>query len=262
MSQPCAARATILASGSAGNAMLLESGPHRLLVDAGLSAEALERALARVGVEAAALEAIVLTHEHDDHARGAGPLARAAGLRVYANAGTAAGAAGALSGVEVTTFELEQPFAIGPFTATAFPVPHDAAQPVGFRVEVAGRRIAIATDLGSAGRQMDPYLADADLVVLESNYDLGLLHVSAYPWFLKNRILSGRGHLSNDDAARALARTAGRSRTICLVHLSEANNLAALARDTVRAALAAVGRGADAIRAVPPNGWTDPIEVG
>lgn len=255
-------RATILASGSAGNAMLLEAGSHRLLVDAGLSADALERGLARVGVAAETLAAIVLTHEHDDHARGAGPLARAARLRVYANAGTAAAAAGALAGVEVTMFEMGTPFALGPCTATAFPVPHDAAQPVGFRIEFAGRRITVATDLGSANTQMDPYLADADLVVLESNYDLGLLHVSAYPWFLKNRILSARGHLSNDDAARALARTAGRPRMICLVHLSEINNLAALARDTARAALAAVGRGADVVRAVPPNGWSDPIEVG
>jgi phosphoribosyl 1,2-cyclic phosphodiesterase len=255
-------RVTILASGSAGNAMLLEAGSYRLLVDAGLSADALERCLARVGVGADTLAAIVLTHEHDDHARGAGPLARAARLRVYANAGTAAAAAAALAGVEVARFETEIPFTIGPFTATAFPVPHDAAQPVGFRVEIEGRRITVATDLGSAVARIDPYLVDADLVVLESNYDLGLLHVSAYPWFLKNRILSGRGHLSNDDAARALARTAKRPRTICLVHLSEVNNLAALARDTVRAALAAVGRGADAIRAVPPNGWSDTIEVG
>jgi len=255
-------RATVLASGSAGNAILLEAGAERLLVDAGLSADAIERALARAEIEARTLRGIVLTHEHDDHARGAGPLARAAGLPVFANAATAAAAAAGLEGTRVTTFEVGRPFSVGAFTVTAFPVPHDAAAPVGFAVEAAGRRIAIATDLGSVGEELDRYLADADLVVLESNYDLGLLHVSAYPWFLKNRILSGRGHLSNDDAARALARTAGRPRAVCLVHLSEVNNLAALARDTVRAALAQAGHGAAKVRAVPPNGYSEPIEFG
>ncbi|HYM69795.1 MAG TPA: MBL fold metallo-hydrolase [bacterium] len=255
-------RATILASGSAGNAILIETGDRRLLVDAGLSVEALERAMARVPVPAHALDAIVLTHEHDDHARGAGPLARAADVPVFVNTGTAAATAADLTGAGVTLFRMGCPFSIGPFTLTAFPVPHDAAEPAGFTVETAGRRIVIATDLGAAGEEIDPHLADADLVILESNYDLGLLHVSPYPWFLKNRILSGRGHLSNDDAARALARTAGRRREICLVHLSEANNLAALARDTVRAALAAAGCPTDVVRAVPPNGYTDPIEIG
>ncbi|HXX38771.1 MAG TPA: MBL fold metallo-hydrolase [bacterium] len=255
------ARATILASGSAGNSILLEAGDRALLVDAGLSVEAIERALARVAVSARALEGIVLTHEHDDHARGAGPLARALDVPVFASAGTAAAAAGDLAGAGAMLFQMERPFSIGPFTLTAFPVPHDAAEPVGFALEIAGRRIVIATDLGSAGEEMDAHLADADLVILESNYDLGLLHVSSYPWFLKNRILSGRGHLSNDEAARALARTARRPREICLVHLSESNNLAALARDTVRTALAAAGCHAHPVRAVPPNGFTGPIEI-
>ncbi|HKV46236.1 MAG TPA: MBL fold metallo-hydrolase [bacterium] len=251
-------RAIVLASGSAGNVLLLEAGSTRLLIDAGLSAEAIDRSLGEVGVDPRALSAILLTHEHDDHARGAGPLSRAFGIPLHANAATAADAA--LAGATVSTFETGRPFAVGAFEITAFPVSHDAAEPVGFTLAAARHRIVIATDLGSASEALDRHLAGADLVILESNYDLRLLNVSAYPWFLKNRILGPRGHLSNDDAARALARTAaGGSRAICLAHLSEVNNLASLARDTVLEAIAQARGAIDRVLAVPPNGRSCPI---
>jgi phosphoribosyl 1,2-cyclic phosphodiesterase len=265
-------RVTVLASGSAGNALLLECGADRVLVDAGLSLDALERALGRLGLAPADVGAVVLTHEHEDHARGAGALSRAAGVRVHATAATAAASAAILAGADVCAFAAGTPFAAGPFEITAFPVPHDAADPVGLAIAAAGRRVVVATDLGAADERLDRHLAEADLAVIESNYDLGLLHVSGYPWFLKNRILGGRGHLSNDDAARALARTAasarraGRRRGVCLVHLSDTNNLAPLARDTVRAALDGAGLpagngGGPPLLAVRPNGWTEPLLV-
>jgi phosphoribosyl 1,2-cyclic phosphodiesterase len=261
-------RVTVLASGSAGNAFLLEAGVERLLVDAGLSLDALERALGRAGTAPAALRGVVLTHEHDDHARGAGPLGRAWGVPLYATAATAAAATGALAGADVRAFTAHVAFGVGPFEITAFPVPHDAAEPVGLAIAACGRRVVVATDLGTADAVLEGQLAVADLAVLESNYDLGLLHVSGYPWFLKNRILSGRGHLSNDEAARALARTAcgrpgrgGRRRGVCLVHLSDTNNLAALARDTVRAALEDAGAGDVPLLAVRPNGSSPPVAV-
>ena len=248
----------MLASGSAGNVVLVEADGCRVLVDAGLSADAIERTLGIVGLHPHTLAAILLTHEHDDHARGAGPLSREFGIPVFAHAAATAAARAAVEGAVLRTFDTGGAFEVGPFTVTAFPVPHDAAAPVGFTLETADRRITIATDLGSVGEVLDTQLAAADLVILESNYDLRLLNVSGYPWFLKNRILSGRGHLSNDDAARALARTAAaRVRTICLVHLSEVNNLASLARDTVKAALDAVSN--DRVRVVPPNGRSGPI---
>jgi phosphoribosyl 1,2-cyclic phosphodiesterase len=257
-------RVALLASGSAGNAALIDAGGDRVLVDAGLSADSIERALDLLGVPPRSVGAILLTHEHDDHARGAGAFGRTAGALVFANGATISAAGGALGEVAVRPFETGRPFEVGPFGVTAFPVPHDAAEPVAFSIRVGGRRIVIATDLGSADETLDAHIAEADLIVLESNYDVGLLHVSAYPWFLKNRILSGRGHLSNDDAARALARASvrlhpQRSRIICLAHLSEVNNLAALARDIVRDALARAGRAADSVLAVPPNGRSDPI---
>jgi phosphoribosyl 1,2-cyclic phosphodiesterase len=260
-------KVTVLASGSAGNAFLLECGPDRLLVDAGLSLDALERALARCGLAPRDLRGVVLTHEHEDHARGAGPLGRTAGVRLYATAATLAAAGPALAGTPAETIALETPFAVGVFEVIAFPVPHDAADPAGLTIGAGDRRVVIATDLGAADDVLDAHLARADFAVLESNYDLGLLHVSAYPWFLKNRILGGRGHLSNDDAARALARTAaavrrtGRRRGVCLVHLSDTNNLAPLARDTVRAALDAAGAGPAPVLAVRPNGASDPLLI-
>jgi phosphoribosyl 1,2-cyclic phosphodiesterase len=256
-------RAAVLASGSSGNALFLEAGGTRLLVDAGLSAEAIARALGDVGADPPSLSAILLTHEHDDHARGAGAMSRAFGIRVMANPCTLAAAAAGLNGASLVPFETGTPFQIGPFEVLAFPVSHDAAEPVGFALRAGPHRIAVATDLGSAGEELDPYLARADLVVLESNYDLPLLHVSGYPWFLKNRILGPKGHLGNDDAARALARTtAGRARTICLVHISEANNLTALARDTALAALRRRRAALSAIVAVRPNGRTGAITLG
>ena len=256
-------RAVVLASGSAGNTLLLEAGAIRLLVDAGMSADAIDRTLGDLGVGASTISAILLTHEHDDHARGAGPLSRAFGIPVMANGATLAAAGASLAGATVTPFDTGQPFDVGPFEITAFPVSHDAEAPVGFAFRVGTYRIAVATDLGNADEGLDPYFAGADLVILESNYDLRLLNVSAYPWFLKNRILGPKGHLSNDDAARALARTAaGRTRTICLVHLSEVNNLAALARDTALAAIAERGGPVNQVMAVPPNGRSGSIMLG
>ncbi len=254
-----APRVTILASGSAGNVILLEADGDRVLIDAGLSGDIISRSLASAGVAPDGLRGILLTHEHDDHARGAGTLARSAAIPIYANAATAAAAGKTLAGATVRHFETGRPFALGALTVTAFPVPHDAAGPVGFTIDAFARRVTVATDLGAADEILDRHLAHADLVVLESNYDLGLLHVSGYPWFLKNRILSGRGHLSNDDAARALARTAGRRRTVCLAHLSETNNLAALARDIAADALAAAGDGTGTVLAIPPNGRSHPL---
>ena len=252
----------MLASGSGGNVLFLEAGTTRVLVDAGLSADAIVRSLDGLGMDARTISAILLTHEHDDHAGGAGSLSRQFGMPIMANAATLAAAGASLLGAAIAPFETTHPFQVGPFDVTAFPVSHDAAEPVGFAFRVGAHQIAVATDLGSADEAIDPYLAKADLVILESNYDLRLLNVSTYPWFLKNRILGPKGHLSNDDAARALARTAGRSRLVCLAHLSEVNNLAALARDTAIEAITRRGSAGHQVLAVPPNGRTGTIVLG
>ncbi|MBI3997913.1 MAG: MBL fold metallo-hydrolase [Armatimonadetes bacterium] len=254
----------MLRSGSAGNAILVEAGSARLLVDAGLPAETILKELDESGL-AAPLTAILLTHEHDDHTRGVVAVARATGAAVLANEPTLRAAGAALAGAAVDLFRSDHPFRIGPVEVTPFVLPHDAAEPVGFVLASDGLRVAVACDLGEVTDVLLDHARGADLFVIEANYDVRLLAVSAYPWFLKNRIIGTRGHLSNEGAARAAVGAAtGAPQTVHLVHLSEVNNLAPLARDTVRAALAAEGLGTVRVEAVRPNAggpWWTPAVV-
>ena len=244
----------VLRSGSSGNAIFLESGGTAILIDAGLAAEAILRELAAFP-DTPLPQAILLTHEHDDHARGAASLARALGVPVFANEGTIRAGGALLAGAVVERFASGRPFHIGRLAVEAFPVPHDAVEPVGFVVTGNATRVCVATDLGEATDEVQARAADADVVLIEANYDLALLGVSPYPWFLKNRILSPTGHLSNDAAAQVARHAAShRARTIALVHLSDINNLTPLARDTVQWALGRDGLSAVRIEAVRANG--------
>ena len=244
----------VLRSGSSGNAIFLESGGTAILIDAGLAAEAILRELAAFP-DTPLPQAILLTHEHDDHARGAASLARALGVPVFANEGTIRAGGALLAGAVVERFASGRPFHVGRLAVEAFPVPHDAVEPVGFVVTGNATRVCVATDLGEATDEVQARAADADVVLIEANYDLALLGVSPYPWFLKNRILSPTGHLSNDAAAQVARHAAShRARTIALVHLSDINNLTPLARDTVQWALGRDGLSAVRIEAVRANG--------
>jgi len=248
-------RLRILRSGSGGNAILIDALDTRVLVDAGLPAEVLGHELAALAIQPEDLTAILLTHEHDDHARGADLLGRLAQVPVLANEGTIRQVSSHLEEAQVERFITGQPFRVGALTIEAFAVPHDAAEPVGFVIRGNGAQALIATDLGAVTDEMIAYLRDADVVVLEANYDLRLLSVSPYPWFLKNRILSTTGHLSNDAAARALVSAASsRPQQVFLVHLSDVNNLTPLARDTVQSALDQEGISGVQVEAVRPNG--------
>jgi phosphoribosyl 1,2-cyclic phosphodiesterase len=250
-------RVRVLASGSAANAVLLEAGRTRLLVDAGLSAEATARRLREAGVPPTSLQAILLTHEHDDHARGAGTVARLSGAPVLGNERTLEACA-FLTGASHDRIDNGNAFRIGEWTVEAVPVAHDAADPVGFIFSAFGVRVAIATDLGTVDDAFVERAAGADVVLLEANYDLRLLGVSPYPWFLRNRILSRRGHLSNDAAARAAVRLhSGLPQRVVLMHLSEVNNLAPLARDTVGDALAREGIEGVTVGTVRPGDTAD-----
>jgi phosphoribosyl 1,2-cyclic phosphodiesterase len=248
-------RLRILRSGSSGNAILVDAGDARLLVDAGLPAEVIVRELAALSVLPHDLTAVLLTHEHYDHAKGALTLSRMAGCPVLANEGTITSAGAALEGAHLERFSTGRPFRVGSLTIDAFALSHDAAEPVGFSISQNGSRLVIATDLGASGDEIVERAREVDLLIIESNYDLRLLSVSPYPWFLKNRILSTTGHLSNDAAAQTiLGAAAGRLRSAVLVHLSDINNLTPLARDTVHWALEREGITHVAVDAVRPNG--------
>ncbi|MDR7417155.1 MAG: MBL fold metallo-hydrolase [Armatimonadota bacterium] len=251
-------RVCVLASGSAANAILVEGGSTRILVDAGLPARATHRWLGRFGIFPARLDAILLTHEHDDHARGAGAVARTTGAVVLANERTLRACAHV--GRRHERFENLRSFRVGELLVEAIPVSHDAADPVAFVIEAQGKRVVIATDLGGADEVLLERAAGADLVLLEANYDLGLLAVSPYPTSVKRRLIGSRGHLSNDAAARLSVRLhTGTHQRVVLVHLSAVNNLAPLARDVVAAALRREGIDRVAVEAIRPNtggmGW-------
>lgn len=224
-------RIAVLASGSSGNSIVIQSGGTSVLVDAGLSARRTLGCLEGMGIDPRALDALLITHEHEDHVRGAGPLVRGLGLPVYATAGTL-DAIGERLGPDCTrvTVRVGTALSLGSFRISPFSVSHDSADPVGFSVGNGRCRLAIATDLGAVGDAARRHLSCADCVVLEFNHDERMLLEGPYPWHLKERILSGRGHLSNGDASREIVRLArGPLSTLILAHLSAENNTPELA---------------------------------
>jgi phosphoribosyl 1,2-cyclic phosphodiesterase len=234
-------RIAVLGSGSGGNAMVVESGPRRILVDAGFSCRELEQRLARVGVDPATLDALVLTHEHVDHVRGVERFARRHRLPVYATAGTLEGTRMRPETVRsATVLRSGEPCEVAGFGVEPFSLPHDAREPVGLLIEDgAGRRVGLAADLGTRSRLAWGRLAGVDVLVLETNHDLDMLRNGPYPWALKQRVAGRHGHLSNREAAEGLPELLSeRLRWVVLYHLSRTNNLPALAAAAIGEALA------------------------
>jgi phosphoribosyl 1,2-cyclic phosphodiesterase len=217
---------TSLASGSSGNALLVQSGGAALLVDCGLPQRTIERYLRHAGLSAADLSAIVLTHEHGDHALSAGPLARRHAIPIVANGATAEALGMAMTGVALRELPPGGALEIGPFAVRSFPVPHDAAAPVGYAIQAEGWCVGVAIDLGSWDDRVVDGLREADLLMVEANHDRERLRLAPYDWAVKQRIFSRLGHLDNMDAGALLARLGadGRRRTAWLAHLSERAN--------------------------------------
>ncbi len=229
----------LLASGSRGNALLLSSGSTRILVDAGLSAREICRRLEYVGAAPDSIDALLVTHEHSDHIRGLGPLARRLKLPVFLHTEVA----GTLKDVgvpaNVREFEEGQEFLIGDLAIRSFPITHDARSPVGFVVDSARGKLGIATDLGIATRLVAERLTACRALVLESNHDEDLLRDGPYPWQLKQRVSGKHGHLSNRDSAELLRGLLWDGlEAVLLAHLSETNNSAELARSVAAETLA------------------------
>lgn len=239
----------VLASGSGGNAVLVRAGELCLLVDAGLPIDELERRLAAVRLPPQRLDAIALTHGHLDHARSAGLLAKKSGARLYcsesvmSNASVrAARAFHALPGNG--TVSVRARHGRDELALTSIALPHDAEPTLAFRLEHAGRRAAICTDMGEPERGAAAALSDVELLVLEFNHDPEMLARGPYSEALKRRVGGPRGHLSNAQAAEVLrmaARAAnGRApvlHTLVLAHLSATNNRPELALASARGAL-------------------------
>ncbi len=220
-----------LGSGSAGNALLVEAGSTRLLIDCGFSATEAASRLQRIGVEPGSLTAILVTHEHDDHAGGVARLSRRYQVPVWMTAGTLRALDGAFSKLEtLQTFDSHVPFAIGDIQITPYPVPHDAREPAQFVFGDGARRLGLLTDAGSLTAHMVRTLSGLDAFVLECNHDRALLENGPYPASLKARVGGRFGHLANETAAQLLAAIdRGRLQHVIAAHLSRQNNRPELA---------------------------------
>jgi phosphoribosyl 1,2-cyclic phosphodiesterase len=229
---------TILGSGSSGNATLVSDGETRVLVDVGLSGRETARRLRECGLEPDRVSAIVISHEHGDHCRGLVPFVKSLGVPVFMTANALAASAIELEPRRVEQIRSGIPFEINGIQFTPFDVPHDAADPIAFTIERRGVKVGIVVDLGYISNLVAERLRGCDCVVLESNHDLQMLRVGPYPWALKQRVMSRRGHLSNESVARYLANEFdGRARHVVLAHLSRKNNLPELALESARRAL-------------------------
>lgn len=228
-----------LGSGSKGNAWLVEAGDTRILIDCGFGPRETARRLARLGVDLASLSAILITHEHSDHARGAAALAERARCPVWLTHGSRTVLA-AQDAAPLSTRILggHEHFAVGDLEITPYPVPHDAREPVQFVFSDGAHRFGLLTDAGHVTAHMEAMLTDCDALALECNHDLDMLAAGGYPAALKRRILGRYGHLDNAAAAALLGRIAGpRLRHVVAAHLSAENNMPALARAALAGAL-------------------------
>jgi phosphoribosyl 1,2-cyclic phosphodiesterase len=236
----CPLSVCVLASGSKGNTIYISDGKTAILMDAGLSGIEIQRRMEAAELDVQDLNAIVVSHEHSDHIRGVGVMARRYNLPVYMTKGTETAAARQLGRIEqLHHFDIGQAFAIEHLTIHPFAVSHDARDPAGFTVAQNGRKIGIATDLGIATGMVKQHLKACSLLVLEANHDPVMLTEGPYPWPLKQRIKSRTGHLSNEDS-RDLLREVKHDGLchVILAHLSEQNNTPEKAIASVQQAIA------------------------
>lgn len=217
----------MLASSSAGNSTFIGTDRTRILVDAGLSAKQIVERLAAIGEDVGKLDAIFITHEHSDHICGLPTLVKKLGGRVpvFLTTHTAPLIDWNKATPHVETFQAGATIDVGDLSVGSFTIPHDTIDPVGFTIRSQGLKVAIATDLGYMPDSVKFHLKGAHFLLLESNHDPETLKVGPYPWHVKQRILSRKGHLSNQAACDFIAaELSSETHTLVLGHLSETNN--------------------------------------
>ncbi len=228
---------SVLGSGSKGNATYVSSGNTAILIDGGFSGIEIQRRLATIGVDFAAIDAILVTHEHSDHIRGVPILSRRGSIPVYANPATYGAAGSKLNKLhQYREFETGKAFYFQELAIHPFSVSHDTSDPVGFVVTDGRHSIGYCTDTGKVTRLMQHRLAGCDGLILESNHDPQLLKNGPYPPYLKQRVQSKSGHLANHEAAAFLKDLLHDAlRHVVLAHISETNNQPQLAyEETMR----------------------------
>ncbi len=229
-----------IASGSSGNCVYVGTEATHLLVDVGISCKRTMEGLNRLGLTGNDIDGILITHEHADHINGLGVISRKFGIPIYATAGTieAIKNTEGLGEIDESLFcevSADEKMILKDITVNPMRISHDAVQPVAYRFQYGNSRMAIVTDLGTYDEYTVESLKGMDVLMLEANHDINMLQVGPYPYYLKQRILSKRGHLSNELSGKLLSRILNDDlRAVFLGHLSKENNLAELAYETVR----------------------------
>ena len=243
---------SVLASGSTGNSIYIGTTNVNLLIDAGLSAKRIAASLQQIGMSIDCIDGILVTHEHDDHVRGLGVLARRHNIPIYANSKTMEKLPNSLGVIDeackkiITTGE---PINFADLLVESFPISHDAAEPVGYIFRLEDKKLVVVTDLGYVSQRIKEKLKGANVYIIEANHDVGMVRMSTYPWSVKQRILSDVGHLSNEASGEALIELITEAtEEIYLAHLSKENNMQELARLAVKNILDEHGITADQVR--------------
>ena len=227
-----------LGSGSKGNALLVEAGSTRVLIDAGFGPREMSRRLERLGLAVDDVDAVLVTHEHSDHIGGAFACARRFGWSVVLTHGTLAASRDTDIDARITIIDSHEAFSVGDVSVQPFPVPHDAREPVQFILADGARRLGVLTDAGHVTPYMIAMLDECDALVLECNHDAAMLEHGRYPQALKRRIGGLWGHLDNAAAASLLSQVGvAKLQHVVAAHLSEENNSPALAQAALSAAL-------------------------
>jgi phosphoribosyl 1,2-cyclic phosphodiesterase len=252
------------ASGSSGNCSLVRCGDTNILVDVGISMRRICQALARQGLRPADVQGILITHEHTDHISGLPMMVKHHGLPVFAPRTVANRILRSVTGVDEFLCPIlpEEPFAVGNLRITAFSTSHDTEQSVGYRTEGEKGRLGYCTDTGCVTGGMQRYLPGCDTVVLECNHDVDMLRAGPYPWHLKQRVMSDRGHLSNECCAAFACKLAeSGTNQLILAHLSRENNRPSKAGETVCSLLRQRGHERVAVSIAPADGDLE-VEIG
>ncbi|MCI7240061.1 MBL fold metallo-hydrolase [Aerococcus suis] len=261
-------RVSMLSSSSKGNSTYIETPKRKILVDAGFSGKQMQQKLAKIGRDIRDVDSIFVTHEHSDHIKGLGVLARKYDVNLYANEDTwqAIGQkCGVIDPLQKNVIERGERLTLGDIDIQSFGVSHDAADPQFYAFQKDGRQFTILTDTGYVSDKLRGLLRNSDVFLIESNHDLDMLRMGRYPWSLKQRILGDKGHLSNDSSALAMSEMIGdRTKRVYLGHLSEENNLKSLAYQTNATLLSEQGLGVNEtfeLKNTDPHEPTDLFEL-
>ena len=227
-----------IASGSSGNCIYVGSEATHLLVDAGISGKRVEEGLKYLELSGRDVDGILITHEHSDHIAGLGVLSRKYEIPIYATKGTIEAILNCKNAPDASLFheiQADTKVKIKDLTVNPMKISHDAAQPVAYRIGYGSSKVAVCTDLGVFNEYTVECLKGMDALLLEANHDINMLQVGPYPYYLKQRILGDRGHLSNENSGRLLNKVlCDKTKAVVLGHLSKENNLPELAYEAVR----------------------------